>query len=157
MRNLFIVFAVALMITIFTVKSSPLGTDAITPFEKVRHQVGWHESRNNHNVRPGDNGLAHGKYQFHKRTFDWFKGMAGMSDLDIARERDQEILFKWAIENGYSRHWTCIRDGRVKSPFKVKHEHIKVKKTVNYLGMYSPPKAQIPQFVAEIDVSTIKI
>ena len=113
MKNLFMFFLVVLMVSIFTVKSFPIGTDSITPFEKLRYQVGYHESRNNHNVKPGDNGLAFGKYQFHKRTFNWMKGMAGMNDLDIAYEKDQETLFKWAIENGYGRHWSCIKDGRV--------------------------------------------
>jgi len=94
--------------------ASPLETVPWTKFEKIRHQVGWYESRNNHNVKPGDNGLAFGKYQFHKRTFNWVKGLAGMPDLNIAIEKDQEILLKWAIENGYGRHWSCIKDGRVK-------------------------------------------
>ena len=38
----------------------------ITPLDNLLFQVGLCESGNNQNVRPGDNGQAHGKFQFHK-------------------------------------------------------------------------------------------
>jgi hypothetical protein len=108
----FIFFATLTMILFCTVTN---GADQhMTRFDRIKYQVGYHESRNNHNVKNGDNGLAKGLYQFHDKTFDWMKGLAGMTNLNIAREKDQETLFEWAIENGYGRHWSCIKDGRVK-------------------------------------------
>jgi hypothetical protein len=132
--------------------------EKMTPFEKLRYQVGWYESRNNHNVRPGDNGLAHGKYQFHVKTFNWMKTMFGRPELDIRVEKHQDELFRLAAEKGYGRHWTCIRDGRVKYPFKVKHEHIKP--VVKYVGAYSKHKEdKVPDILspATPELLTIRI
>jgi hypothetical protein len=79
----------------------------VTPLDNLIYQVGRCESGNNQNVRPGDNGMAHGRFQFHTKTFNWLKGKAGMPELNIKSERDQEILTRWAFQNGYSSHWTC--------------------------------------------------
>lgn len=156
-----VIFAVMMTIVLLcSVGSISQGShEKMTPLEKLRHQVGWYESRNNHNVRPGDNGLALGKYQFHKRTFNWMKGMAGMPNLDIACEEDQKILFDWAQLNGYGRHWSPIRDGRVKSPFKMKHEHVRTKQIVAYTGVYSKHKTpSVHHFMIEKpELLTIKL
>jgi hypothetical protein len=108
------IISILILVAVLVCTVSQGADTRMTRFDRIKYQVGYHESRNNHNVKNGDNGLAKGLYQFHDKTFDWMKGLAGMTNLNIAREKDQEILFEWAIENGYGRHWSCIKDGRVK-------------------------------------------
>jgi len=76
-------------------------------FDELRHQVGFCESGNKHDGVWGDGGLAYGKYQFHKRTFDWMKKKARRPELKRENLQDQEWLFAWALKNGYGSHWTC--------------------------------------------------
>ena len=100
--------------------------------EKTVYQIGYCESRNNHNVKPGDNGLAVGKYQFHKKTFQSFAKEAGRPELKRELLKDQEWLVRWAVQRGYGKSWTCY-------PHKKTHQIIKVK----YQGVFSKHKPKI--------------
>jgi hypothetical protein len=103
----------------------------ISKLDLIVHQVGYCESRNNQNVRPGDNGKAHGRFQFHKPTFNSMKKEYGKVELSINSARDQEELFRWAIEKGYGKHWTCY-----KSTEHLRH-FTKVKTVKPYTGVGS--------------------
>lgn len=55
----------------------------------------------------GDHGLARGIAQFHLATFNLFKEMSGMVNLNYYSAKDQRTLLLWALENGLESHWTC--------------------------------------------------
>ena len=97
----------------------------ITPLDNLLYQVGRCESGNNQNVRPGDNGLAHGKFQFHTGTFKWMEKKSGMSGLDINSERDQTRLARWAFEHGHCSHWTCYKKVKVQNDFWKQNHRVK--------------------------------
>lgn len=138
------------MLLLFTVKALPMDAVKIDSFEILKYQVGRCESGNNHKVKPGDDGKAIGKFQFHVPTFEWMKGLAGLPELKITSEQDQEILFKWAIENGYGRHWTCYRDLK---KITVAKKPIKVDK---YTGAYSIHK-ELHKELAPVKVDLLAI
>lgn len=79
----------------------------------IDKQVLWNlavcESGMRHDGIYGDNGRAYGLMQFHRRTFDWFKKMAGRESMRIENMYDQIVLAAWAIKNGFGEHWTCFR------------------------------------------------
>jgi hypothetical protein len=54
----------------------------------------------------GDGGLAYGVAQFHRETFNWMCKLSG-KNLNYYNAQDQKELLRWALENGYQRHWTC--------------------------------------------------
>jgi hypothetical protein len=96
-----------IIILLFTTTSSPYSQ--VTPTDLLVYQIGWYESRNNHNVKPGDNGKSFGRWQFQQRTFDWMKKLSGKHGLNIMSEKDQEELLRWALENNLGTHWTGYR------------------------------------------------
>ena len=62
----------------------------------------------------GDHGLAHGVYQYHQSTFDWFSKSYGES-LDRESYYDQTKLTAWALKKGLGSHWSCdYKTGKVK-------------------------------------------
>lgn len=66
------------------------------------------ESSNRHENVWGDGGKSYGVAQFHKRTFDWMKKLAGHPEYDWKNRENQISLLSWAIKNGYGSHWqTC--------------------------------------------------
>jgi hypothetical protein len=52
----------------------------------------------------GEYGIA----QFMPQTWKWFNELRG-TDLDIYNKEHQLEVMEWALENGYSSHWTCYR------------------------------------------------
>lgn len=67
------------------------------------------ESNDRHD-RWGDEGAAYGIAQFHERTFNWMRKLAGHPELQWKSEHDQRWLLTWAIEHGYGKHWQrCYR------------------------------------------------
>jgi hypothetical protein len=62
------------------------------------------ESGDKHN-RWGDGGRAYGIAQFHERTFNWMRKLAGHPELQWKNEADQKWLLIWAINHGYGKHW----------------------------------------------------
>ena len=58
----------------------------------------------------GDHGLAYGIAQFHESTFNRMKALSGFYWLNYKNALDQEVLLKWALENGFGREWTCYRN-----------------------------------------------
>lgn len=54
----------------------------------------------------GDGGLAYGVAQFHRETFNWMCKLSG-KNLNYYNAQHQKELLRWALENGYQRHWTC--------------------------------------------------
>jgi len=49
----------------------------------------------------------YGRYQYMPATFEWFKKLSGMEELDWKCPDDQETLTRWAFQNGLQNHWTC--------------------------------------------------
>jgi len=145
-RLLFLLVLVCLLIS---AKSFPSDIP-FTPLEKTVYRIGYCESRNNHNVRPGDNGLAVGKYQFHKRTFSSFAREAGRPELKRESLPDQEWLVRWAVQRGYGSSWTCY-------PHKKTHQVVKI----NYHGVFSKHKTKVDYaqnlMPVKADLLTIRI
>lgn len=54
----------------------------------------------------GDNGKAHGIFQFHKPTWDRFTKEMGET-LDRESAHDQAKVAAYAFSKGYSNHWSC--------------------------------------------------
>ena len=74
------------------------------------HQIIRCESRYQHEGLWGkadEYGIAQFKYE----TFYWLAKLAHREDLDWQLEKDQRWLLRWALENGYGRHWTCYKGG----------------------------------------------
>lgn len=57
----------------------------------------------------GDGGLAYGVMQFHEATFNWFKKLSGMTELEYRNSYDQVDLAVWAFQNNLNSHWSCWR------------------------------------------------
>lgn len=55
----------------------------------------------------GDNGKAKGVAQFHFDTFEEMKHKAGQNNLKWENSDHQIKLLRWALQNGYERHWVC--------------------------------------------------
>jgi len=92
-------------------------------FETQKIQILKCESSYRHYGVWGDNGRAYGIAQFHRKTFDRFKTLAGWPQLRWDSLRDQLWLFDWALRNGYANAWTCARclpaKTKVKPAFKI--------------------------------------
>ncbi len=48
---------------------------------------------------------TYGKAQFQRRTFYWMAQKAGLKSPDWKNEEQQVWLLKWALRNGYGKHW----------------------------------------------------
>ena len=107
MKKILLVFFIVAIMLLCPPIPLTNGNEGKNYFDEIRYQVGFCESGNKHDGVWGDGGLAYGKYQFHSRTFDWMKDLAGKPELKRENLEDQEWLFKWAIKNGYGDHWTC--------------------------------------------------
>jgi hypothetical protein len=62
----------------------------------------------------GDGGLAYGIAQFHEATFNEFKELAGLPELDYRSKEDQIKLMAWAFAHDNAFHWTCWRKYKAK-------------------------------------------
>ena len=145
MKN-FIFLMIVPILLCFTVKSSPM--DAVTSIDKVKYQVGYCESRNKHDNIWGDNGKAYGKFQFHEKTFNYLKVKYGVPGLQWKSEKDQEELFKRAIEDGQGKLWTCYREMKKK---KVTRKTVKANK---YTGVGSIHKIRANTLATVYPVKT---
>lgn len=65
--------------------------------------------RLNCNTHEPKGGRSCGVAQFQLATFKWMRRLAKMPWLKYSSEVDQLILFKWAMEHGKARHWSCYR------------------------------------------------
>ena len=65
------------------------------------------ESKGRHEGVWGDYGLAYGKWQFHEDTFYWLADLAGYKNVDWKSEHDQDLVGRWAFNNGYGYLWSC--------------------------------------------------
>jgi hypothetical protein len=55
----------------------------------------------------GDNGLAHGVFQFHEATFNLFAKQYGLTNASYWDTSDNVQLAMIAIGRGRGSHWTC--------------------------------------------------
>ncbi|MBI5742592.1 MAG: hypothetical protein HZA25_02010 [Candidatus Niyogibacteria bacterium] len=62
----------------------------------------------------GDGGLAYGIAQFHEATFNEFKELAGLPELDYRSKEDQIQLMAWAFAHDSAFHWSCWRKYKAK-------------------------------------------
>jgi accessory colonization factor AcfC len=96
-------------IILVTVNNSGESVREYDAVEKEALQIVMCESGGKHDVW-GDLDKpypAYGIAQFQKRTFNYFKKLAGKPELKWKNQDDQLWLLRWAIRNGYSKHWTC--------------------------------------------------
>lgn len=78
--------------------------------EKEALQIVMCESGGHHDGIWGDLDKPHPAYgiaQFQRRTFEYFKKLAGRPGLKWKNKDDQLWLLKWALVNGHAGHWTC--------------------------------------------------
>jgi hypothetical protein len=139
MKKLLVLIIVAL-ICLATRSVSP-AIHAVEKITIIKYYVGQCESGNKHYNVWGDSGLAYGKYQFHKRTFNWMKKEAGRPELKWKVLADQEWLFQWAIEHGYGNHWTCYRKAQVLAKVKKKNVQLRQVKGKEILCYQSLPRS----------------
>jgi hypothetical protein len=64
------------------------------------------ESTFRHDGLYGDAG-EYGRYQYKEATFDYFKRLSGLHDLQWKSSADQDTLTRWAFASGFESHWTC--------------------------------------------------
>lgn len=57
----------------------------------------------------GDGGKSYGLAQFKERTFSWMKIAAGEPKIEWHNPEHQVRLLKWALANGYGKHWVCYK------------------------------------------------
>ena len=80
--------------------------------EKEAMQIVMCESGGRHEGLWGDMDKpypAYGIAQFQRRTFEYFKKLAGRPELKWKNKDDQLWLLRWAIKNGHARHWSCYK------------------------------------------------
>ena len=57
----------------------------------------------------GDNGKSYGWLQFQKVSFFHIAKNMGFKNAKWKNKKDQYIVAKWGIANGYAKWWTCYR------------------------------------------------
>lgn len=103
-----IIFLLTLTMILFCTVTN--GTETcMTKLDLLKYRVGYCESRNGHEGKWGDNGLAYGRYQFHQKTFNWLKNKYGRPELQRTSLADQEWLFEQAIKDGRGNLWSCYK------------------------------------------------
>jgi len=63
------------------------------------------ESAGRHDIW-GDEGKSYGLCQFSEQTFIWMVEKSGIKGLKWEDDYSQLVLLRWAIENGYGKHWS---------------------------------------------------
>lgn len=76
-----------------------------TAIDTVETNITQCESSGRHENIWGDGGKSYGIAQFHERTFNWMKNLAGHPEYKWKNKADQLALLDWAIRNGYGGHW----------------------------------------------------
>lgn len=75
----------------------------------IECESGGHHRDKRGQILEGDDGKSIGIAQFQRRTFDWLKVKAKHPEWRHSNPIHQLRLLNWALDNGYSSHWTCWR------------------------------------------------
>ena len=67
------------------------------------------ESEGIHENTWGDNGKSYGWFQFQKESFYHISKKMGFKNAKWKDKKDQLIVAKWGIKNGYANWWSCYR------------------------------------------------
>lgn len=127
----FVIFALAAFLLVLA--AAPTAEDECVPrdieLERQKIIILQCESSCRHEGVWGDGGRAYGIAQFHEKTFNAMKKMAGRPGLNWRDKDDQLWLFDWALRNGHAHNWTCARwlAAEIVPAFAIKKAHALVK------------------------------
>lgn len=110
-RFIITILAVIIILAPKNIEADKLEIIEVDKYKEVIENIIMCESGGDHTVI-GDKDYiyqAHGILQYQKRTFEYLKKLANMTELNIESEEDQITLFKWSLSNGYGEYWTCVR------------------------------------------------